>query len=112
MGKVIKTLICGIFLLSFISCGDKEKYEKSLTFDKVNNKIIEYFKDEDNDRSNLSFNYIDNENNVIVVGLIDNSREKQDEFLKNIFNSKQIIFIKSKNLISFVKGGKNTTSNH
>ena len=48
-------------------------------------KISEYFGNENVDRSNLGYTYLDNENNIVIVGLIDNSIEKQDEFINHVF---------------------------
>ena len=68
------------------------------TYDKVN----DYFGDEKADHSNLGAYSLDEENNVVVVSLIDNSKEKQEEFIKRTgVNSKYI---------KFEQGGPYTTS--
>lgn len=50
----------------------------------INNTIIEYLQKEK--YSNLSYNYIDEENKLVIVGLIDNSKTAQEWFNKNIKN--------------------------
>lgn len=66
------------------------------------NKVSDYFGDEKVDRSNLGAYSLDEENNVVVVSLIDNSEEKQEEFIKQTgANSKYI---------KFEQGGPYTTS--
>ncbi len=61
----------------------------------VYNKIGEYFGDENADRSNLASNHLDTTNNVVVVELIDNSKEKQGSFFKNAkIDSKYSKYIK------------------
>ena len=62
----------------------------------INNTIIEYLQKEK--YSNLSYNYIDEENKLVIVGLIDNSKTAQEWFNKNIINSKYILFEKSRKL--------------
>lgn len=65
----------------------------------INNQIIKYFTSPNPEYTNFSFNYIDEENQVIIVGLINNSKEEQTKFKKLVINS---------NLIKFVQGKKNT----
>ena len=50
----------------------------------INNKIINYFMSSDKDYDNCSFNYVDLTNNVVVVGLVDNSNEMQEEFREKV----------------------------
>ena len=94
----------------------KLEEEVKITLEDVNTKIQEYFGKEDVDRINLGYNYVDEKTEVVVVGLIDNSPEKQDEFMYNVFSSccgsKYIKYVKSKSMIKFVKTDPITTSNH
>ena len=94
---------------------DYIKEENAITLNDVNIKIQEYFGRETIDRNNLGYNYVDEKNEVVVVGLIDNSPEKQDEFLYNVFSSccgsTYIKYLKSKSMIKFVKIDPITTSN-
>lgn len=92
----------GIFVETYIFDGvTKETYFKwksktlpieenlKTTYDKISN----YFRNETSDRSNLGTYLFDEKNNVIEVSLVDNSKEKQDEFLKQTsVNSKYIKF--------------------
>lgn len=67
-------------------------------------KIHKYFGNEEVDRSNLGAYSLDKENNIVVVTLIDNSIEKQNEFLNQTgANAKFIIF---------KQGGPYTTSSN
>lgn len=92
------------------------KDEKGITLENVNTIIQEYFGKEDVDRTNLGYNYIDEEKNVVIVGLIDNSKEKQDEFIYNVFSnccgSMYIEYVKDNSMIKFEKTDPITTSNH
>lgn len=92
------------------------KEEKGITLEDVNIKILEYFGKENVDRTNLGYNCVDEENNVVVVGLIDNSKEKQDEFIYNVFSNccgtKYIKYIKDNSIIEFRKTEPITTSNN
>lgn len=63
----------------------------------VNNKIVEYFSS-NIEYDNLNYNYVDEENKVVVVGLINNTEEEQERLKKTIVDS---------SLIKFVTGSKN-----
>lgn len=59
-------------------------------YDKVN----EYFGNENVDRSNLGGYSKDEENNQVIVALVNNSKEKQEEFIRQTnINSRYIKFI-------------------
>lgn len=69
----------------------------------VNNKIIEYFSNNGTSNyENYAFNYVDEENQVVVVGLLDNSKEEQEKFKETAVNS---------DLIKFVQSGKSMVEN-
>lgn len=95
---------------------DYYKEEKGITLENVNTIIQEYFGNEKVDRTNLGYNYIDEEKRAVVVGLIDNSKEKQDEFIHNVFSnccgSMYIEYVKDNSMIEFRKTDKITTSNN
>ena len=91
MKKLLIILLVGI---SLAGC-KKEVTTKEL--ENVNNKIVEYFSS-NNEYDNLSYNYVDEENKVVVVGLINNTKEEQERFKKLVVDS---------NLIKFVTGSKN-----
>lgn len=110
MKKTILTiLLCSLAMLGITGCIKDEVSEISL--EDANIKIQEYFENEKNDHSNLVYNYIDSDEKKIIVGLIDNSEEKQEEFLNSIFKKETIKYIKSKSLIEFRKKSPVTTSN-
>lgn len=60
----------------------------------INNKIIEYFESGKENSFNLSANYIDKENNIVIVELLNNSKEEQDLFKKLVIDSEYIKFVK------------------
>ena len=66
--------------------------------------INEYFMSDGADLSNYAHSYIDG-NNKVIVGLIDNTEDKQNEFLDRVFTkccgADYIRFIKDHNLIEF-----------
>lgn len=85
-------LIFSVIFLGIIttSC-DRKKTVSIDELNKINDKIIEYFQAHDN-YSNFSYNYVDEANLVVVVGLVDNSKEEQSWFRKNVVDSKYIRF--------------------
>lgn len=105
--KIITILLCSFLV---IGCG-RQNNIKEISLEEVNIKIEEYFENENNDRTNLVYNYIDLDNNTIIVGLVDNSKEKQDEFLNLIFDKNTIKYIKDKSFVKFLKEDPVTTSN-
>lgn len=87
-------LIFGVIFLGIITIITGCSREKNVSIDelnKINDKIIEYFQTHD-DYSNFSYNYVDEINLVVVVGLVDNSKEEQSWFRKNVVDSKYIKF--------------------
>ena len=105
--KIITILLCSFLV---IGCG-KQNNIKEISLEEVNIKIGEYFGNENSDRTNLVYNYIDSDNNTIIVGLVDNSKEKQDEFLNSIFDKDTIKYIKDNSFVKFLKEDPVTTSN-
>lgn len=85
MKKVLLIVLC----LFLIGC-DKVSNEE---LDAINNDIINYLSN--NQYDNLIFNYVDYENRNVVVGLSDNSIEKQNDFKEKIVDSKYIKFVQS-----------------
>lgn len=76
----------------------------------VNNKIIEYFQTNGViDYDNYIFNYVDEENKVVVVGLLDNSEKEQEKFKKTIIDSDLIRFVKGEKLVGEIEN-KNTVN--
>ncbi len=88
---LISIFICGIMVLGVVGCGNKTKEVNNLK--ETYNKVNEYFGNEKADRSNLSAYSLDEENNVIIITLVNNSKEKQEDFMKKVgVNSKYIKF--------------------
>ena len=71
----------------------------------INLLIQDYFSKDTTDLSNYGYNYIDEKRNAVIVGLMDDSEEKQEEFINNVFSnccgSEYIKFIKDNSLIKF-----------
>ena len=97
MKKILSAILC-ILLIGLTGCKSNKQTVSSDELNKINNQIIEYFNKNDANYDNFSFNYVDNENKVVVVGLLENSKNEQEEFKKRVVNS---------NLIKFVEGDKN-----
>lgn len=89
-------LICGIMVLTLTGCGSKNDDVNNVSIDElndINNKIIFYFNDNGTSiYDNYSYNYVDENDMVVIVGLVDNSKEEQEWFRKNIVDSKYIRF--------------------
>ena len=66
---------------------------REITLEDINDKIEDYFMSSNPDYDNCSFNYVDLTNNVVVVGLVNNSSEMQEEFRKKVVDSPYIKFI-------------------
>ena len=102
MKKTILTiLICGFLVLGLTGCRNEKELQDD-TLKETYNKVEEYFGSEKADRSNLASYSLDESNNVIVVTLIDNSKAKQEAFIKNANISSKYI--------KFEQGGPYTTS--
>ena len=72
-------LVFSVIFLGIITITTGCGREKSVSIDelnKINDKIIEYFQTHDK-YSNFSYNYVDEKEKVVVVGLIDNSKNEQ-----------------------------------
>ena len=92
-------LICGIIVLTLTGCGSKIEINDDVNnvsideLNDINNKIIFYFNDNGTSiYDNYSYNYVDENDMVVIVGLVDNSEEEQEWFRKNIVDSKYIRF--------------------
>lgn len=93
MKKVLLIVLC----LFLIGC-DKISNEE---LDAINNDIIIYLSN--NQYDNLTFNYVDYENKKVVVGLSENSVEKQNDFKEKVVDSKYIKFVQSEVMNDDVK---------
>ena len=89
---ILAILVCGVMALGLTGCV-KEKEVSINELNSINDKIIEYFRTNGAEKyDNYSYNYVDEENKLVIVGLVDNSIEQQEWFKKNIVNSKYIKF--------------------
>lgn len=86
-----------------------------LSAEDIDIKIQEYFTKENSKSSNLVYNYVDNKNNVVVVGLLDNSDKKQEEFIYEVFSnccgSTYIKYIEDNKMLRFEKAEPNQNHN-
>lgn len=92
-------LVCTLMTLSLTGCGSKVETDNRVgnvsieELNDINNKIIYYFNDNGTSiYDNYSYNYVDEKNMVVVVGLVNNSKEEQEWFKNNIVDSKYIRF--------------------
>lgn len=99
MKKVILTIVwCAFMFLEFTGC-IKEKKVSIDDLNSINDKIIEYFKINGvEEYNNYSYNYVDEENKLVIVGLVDSSEKEQEWFKKNIVDSKYIKFEQGEHL--------------
>ncbi len=91
-------LILGVFFIS--GCGKTSENKKNVTVDDLNNindTITNYFTSEKADYEGVIFNYVDEVNKIVVVGLVDNTKEKQEEFKKKVIDSDVLKFISADN---------------
>lgn len=80
----------------------KENTCNKISISDIKNTVDEYFGNENIDRSNFAYNYTDEENKIIVIGLIDISKEKQEEFIRNAFKDKCMSdYIKNNKVLEF-----------
>ena len=116
-------LVFSVIFLGIITITTGCGREKNVSIDeliKINDKIIEYFQTHDK-YINFSYNYVDESNLVVVVGLVDNSKEEQSWFRKNVVDSKYIKFEQgehyndgfdvAKNIDIIVNNGNQASSN-
>ncbi len=86
---MVKKLLFIALCLLLVGCGSVSNEE----LDTINNDIIIYLSN--NQYDNLVFNYVDYEDKKVIVGLSDNSVEKQNDFKEKIIDSKYIKFVQS-----------------
>ena len=70
----------------------------------INERITNYFKDSNSLSSNMAHWYVDEKSGKVIVGMIDISNTKQDEFINTIFDycgGDYINFIKENSVIQF-----------
>ena len=70
----------------------------------INERITNYFKDNNSLSSNMAHWYVDEKSGKVIVGMIDISNTKQDEFINTVFDycgSDYKNFIKENSIIQF-----------
>ena len=86
-------------------CKEAKKIDYVMSPKDIYNLINDYFTKPEVDLSNYAYGYVDEESNKVVVGLIDVSDEKQNEFIDTVFadccGEDYIRFIKEHKLITF-----------
>ncbi len=92
-------LVCTLMTLTLTGCGSKVETDNRVgnvsieELNDINNKIIYYFNVNGTSiYDNYSYNYVDEKDMVVVVGLVNNSKEEQEWFKNNIVDSKYIRF--------------------
>lgn len=103
--RIIILLI--IFILGLISgftLSYLNKKANALDPEKVNSQIINFMMDNLDEIPNYSYNYVDEDKNVVVVGLKINEPNNQEEFYKKVFSSSDIKKLKSQKIIVFEQG--------
>ena len=93
----IAILMCGCVILGLTGCGSEKKVALD-DLNNVNNEIINYFSSDKAEYKNLAFNYVDEEKKVVIVGLLENTKDQQQKFKNEVVDS---------DLIEFVQGSEN-----
>lgn len=91
-------------------CEEKLNIDYTIRLADINDLIISYLERPDAKKENIAYNYVDETNNKVIVGLLDASTQKQEKFIFDVFTSccgsDYIRFIKENKLIEF-KESKN-----
>lgn len=91
MKKILEIILCVVMLVMITGCNNEKVGVKELN--KINDKITEFYINNNDKAGNLGAHYVDEENKVVVVELIDNSKEEQEKFRKEIVDSEYIKFV-------------------
>ena len=91
MKKILTIVLCVFMLAVTTGCNNEEVVVKELN--KINDKITEFYINNNDKAGNLGSHYVDEENKVVVVELINNTKEEQEKFRKEIIDSEYIKFI-------------------
>lgn len=77
----------------------------NISLEDINDKIINYISNDKNIKDICVYNYVDSLKNKVVVGLVDNTKEKQEEFITKVYSeccgSRYIEYIKNNSIIEF-----------
>lgn len=91
MKKILTIVLCVVMLVVITGCNNEEVGVKELN--KINDKITEFYINNNEKAGNLGSHYVDEENKVVVVELINNTKEEQEKFRKEIIDSEYIKFV-------------------
>ena len=91
MKKILTIALCVVMLVVITGCNNEEVGLKELN--KINDKITEFYINNNDKAGNLGSHYVDEENKVVVVELINNTKEEQEKFRKEIIDSEYIKFV-------------------
>lgn len=97
--KILNTILFVVIIISVTGCSKNTNVSEE-QLNNINDKIIAYFSSDNVEYNNLSFNYVDTINKNVVVGLLDNSKEEQEKFKKQVVDSEYIVFIEGGKLIN------------
>jgi len=114
MKKVLKIsviIICSLLILGITGCDNLDNKPTLSELSKINDQIIEYFQSDNIQYDNYSFNYVDDRAKVVVVGLLDNSKEQQEKFKELVVDSEYLVFIKADLRYDEVNDDNNITLN-
>ena len=92
MRKTLIVVLCIIMFGVITGCsGTDEVSIKELN--EINDKITEFYINNNDKAGNLGSHYVDEENMVVVVELIDNSTKEQEKFKEEVIDSEYIKFV-------------------
>lgn len=91
MKKILTIVLCVVMLVVTTGCNNEEVGVKELK--KINDKITEFYINNNDKAGNLGSHYVDEENKVVVVELIKNTTEEQEKFKREIIDSEYIKFV-------------------
>ena len=85
MERFIFVVFCLSIVLSLAACENKDDVEVELKEEDIQELIAYNFNSHAVQDDNYVSSEVDDERNVVIVDLKDNSKEKQDEFINNVF---------------------------
>lgn len=91
MKKVLIIIMFICMIGTITGCDSDEVSLKELN--DINDKITEFYINNNDKAGNLGSHYVDEENKVVVVELIDNNSEEQEKFRKEVVDSEYIKFV-------------------
>ena len=95
INKIKKIILFGLIIIILTGCTTDNNKPSLSELSKINDKIIAYFQSSNVEYTNYSYNYVDEVNRQVIVGLLNNSKEEQDKFKELVVNSEYITFRKA-----------------